>query len=106
MRPETLAFVNRAVRAERYLRAVLAAKSPTPADVSRARRGLVALTPILRHWAGPFILELRPSGSFAKQTAVRGGTDLDIFVSLRSTTPGALRDIYGHLVSFLGANGL
>jgi hypothetical protein len=37
------------------------------------------LMPILRQWAGDNLLGVYPSGSFRKGTAVRSGTDTDLF---------------------------
>ena len=37
------------------------------------------------------------SGSLSKGTAIRIGTDADIFISLSSTTPGTLQEIYNTL---------
>jgi hypothetical protein len=41
-----------------------------------------ALIPTLREWAGPCLLTSYPTGSFAKGTANKSGTHIDIFVSL------------------------
>jgi hypothetical protein len=46
------------------------------------------------------------SGSYAKGTAVAGGTDLDLFVSLTPSTPGTLKEIYFHLFQAAGQAGL
>lgn len=43
---------------------------------------LTAVEQTLRSWAGPYLLELKAAGSFAKGTAVAGSSDIDIFVSL------------------------
>lgn len=70
-------------------------------SVFRARR---IIGPALSSWGGDHILGIRPSGSLAKGTAVRGGTDIDFFVSLKSTVPVDLRHIYDTLLdAFLRA---
>lgn len=38
-----------------------------------------------------------PSGSFAKRTAIKSGTDIDVFISLQHTTSESLREIYESL---------
>lgn len=50
--------------------------------------------PIIAGWGGSLVIDTRPSGSFAKGTAVHGGTDIDIFVSLSSTVTDSLERIY------------
>ena len=57
--------------------------------------------PLLQEWAGRSLLGVTYSGSYAKGTAIRGGTDVDLFISLSPDTPGSLKDIYNALVRFL-----
>jgi hypothetical protein len=64
------------------------------------------LLPVLQRWGGQYIRSIEPSGSFAKGTAVRSGTDIDLFVSLHSTTPNSLKEIYDSLFSALSNAGL
>jgi hypothetical protein len=45
------------------------------------------------------------SGSYAKNTAIRGGTDVDLFVSLKSNTTNSLADLYASLASFMQGKG-
>jgi hypothetical protein len=63
------------------------------------------LLPVLREWAGMYLVDATPSGSFAKSTANRSGTDIDIFISLHHETPGTLRDLYNNLFVFLHRKG-
>lgn len=62
-----------------------------------------ALDPLIRRWAGTQLSELKLSGSYAKGTAVRGGTDVDLFISLRADTTNTLKDIFDSLASHMGA---
>lgn len=55
--------------------------------------------PILRKWASRYLLKIDYSGSFAKNTAIIGSTDIDIFISLSPNTPHTLKEIYDHLYS-------
>ena len=48
---------------------------------------------------------MNPSGSFAKGTAIRGGTDIDIFASLTQDTPSNLETIYTTLFNRLYQDG-
>jgi len=45
------------------------------------------------------------SGSYAKETAVKGATDVDLFVSLRDSTPDTLASLYRSLGKFMQRNG-
>jgi len=45
------------------------------------------------------VLSISPSGSFAKGTANRSGTDIDLFISLSESTPETLKEIYDSLTA-------
>ena len=55
---------------------------------------VLAIHPVIAKWAGRYLLETIYSGSIAKGTAVSLSTDADIFISLSSTTPDPLPDVY------------
>jgi tRNA nucleotidyltransferase (CCA-adding enzyme) len=57
------------------------------------------IRPVLQQWANQFLLYVTPSGSYAKGTANRSGTDLDLFISLSPETPETLADIHKTLVA-------
>lgn len=63
-----------------------------------------ALDPYLRNWAGAYLSRTFISGSYAKGTAVKGSTDIDIFVSLRSDYP-VLNNMYENLYQFSQERG-
>ncbi len=50
-------------------------------------------------------MEVYPSGSFAKGTANRSGTDIDLFVSVDSGVPNTMKEIYDTLFNKLTAKG-
>jgi hypothetical protein len=77
---------------------------PTGAD-SAAMKALAGLLPLIRQWAHIHLATMFPSGSYAKGTAVRSGTDIDLFMSLKHTTPVTLEDIYWSLFNFLKERG-
>ncbi len=83
--------------ADLYLRDVLARYAVDTGQNSIARTSAQVLMPALREWAGQYLIDVQFSGSFAKGTAVRGGTDVDLFISLTSITPDSLAQIYGTL---------
>ncbi|WP_445502171.1 nucleotidyltransferase [Microvirga sp. G4-2] len=90
---------------DNYLRSILAREAIatglyTPANIFRAE-----LLPVLREWAGIYLVDAMPSGSFAKGTANRSGTDIDIFISLHHETPGTLRELYNNFFVFLHRKG-
>jgi predicted nucleotidyltransferase len=62
----------------------------------------LALDPIISKWASGYLNSINQSGSFAKGTAVKGGSDFDIFVSMKSTlTHLTLEEIFNSLKSTL-----
>lgn len=61
--------------------------------------------PTIKTWGGNALKEVLFSGSYAKGTAVKGGTDVDLFISLSSTTTSTLQEIYDSLFSHLLSNG-
>lgn len=65
-----------------------------------------SLYPIIRRWAHNNLIQICPTGSFAKKTNITGNTDIDLFISLKSSTPLALKDIYENLAGFLQFNNL
>jgi hypothetical protein len=88
-----------------HLNAVLARHWVDTSTYSPVRAVQATLDPALRKWGGQYIVDIRPSGSFAKGTAVHGGTDIDIFVSLTSTLTDTLQSIYETLFNALTQAG-
>jgi hypothetical protein len=60
---------------------------------------------VLRQWAGAYLLSVTPSGSYAKGTANRSDTDLDLFISLSPDTPDTLSNVHNTLINALKAAG-
>jgi Second Messenger Oligonucleotide or Dinucleotide Synthetase domain len=89
--------VEDALTGDEYLRALLQRESVDTSYLSPALAVRATLEPHLRQWGGVFIAEIKPSGSFAKGTAVRHGTDIDLFVSLAQNTQETLKEIYDKL---------
>jgi uncharacterized protein (UPF0297 family) len=63
------------------------------------------LRPVLNEWAGMQLRAVQPSGSFAKGTANHSGTDIDLFISLKSDTTNTLKEIYTSLFNKLKEKG-
>src|SRR5262245_8592905 len=89
--------------ADEYLRGVLSRQHVATGLNAPALLAAKALVPAVSAWAGQYLVSIEPSGSFAKGTAVRSGTDIDLFVSLSSATPDTLSEIYNSLFRALAA---
>ncbi len=63
------------------------------------------LNPTIANWADRFLLEVSFSGSYAKSTGIKGSTDVDLFISLNSQTPGTLKELYDSLYAYLAQEG-
>jgi hypothetical protein len=88
-----------------YLRQILARVRVDTGPNSPARGVQVTLRPLLLRWAGRYLVSMEPSGSFAKGTAIHGGTDIDIFASLSSDVTDSLAVIYNTLFNRLKDEG-
>lgn len=87
-----------------YIQGVLSRRNGFISE-STAQSAANQILPIIRGWGGKQIHDISLSGSYAKGTAVQGGTDIDIFISLLSTTPESLGDIYSTLYNAVTQNG-
>lgn len=96
---------SRTLTPDQYVRSVIR-KYALPAD-HRQQVELVArdLRPRIREWAGQRLISVPCSGSFAKGTVVRGGTDVDLFISLKPSINDSLHDIYYDLFGWLSIRG-
>ncbi|MBN9307216.1 MAG: nucleotidyltransferase [Devosia sp. 67-54] len=92
--------------ADDYLKGILLRESVDTRAESPVRAVQGQLMPALNHWAGEYLRSVSPSGSFAKGTANKSGTDIDLFISLHSHTPGTLNNIYDTLAQKMTAIGL
>lgn len=63
------------------------------------------LVPYITEWANGSLVDVKVSGSSAKGTAVSSGTDVDLFISLTSTTANTLNEIYESLFSYMTEKG-
>jgi hypothetical protein len=79
---------------DQYVESVLDKYQVPHGPTSAAEQlGLIVAGPI-RAWAGQQLNEMRYSGSYAKETGVRGISDVDVFVSLKADTTNSLKDLY------------
>ena len=91
--------------ADQYLHGILLREAVDAGPNSPLLGVQTTLMPILRQWAGDNLLGVYPSGSFMKGTAVRSGTDIDLFLSLSEHTDGTLKEVYNKLFDCLTSAG-
>ncbi|WP_270657226.1 hypothetical protein [Aeromonas sp. Y293-4] len=87
---------------DQYLRNVLSTYQVNP---NLAEQYKYFFEPYIREWAKDFLVDLKVSGSIRKGTAVSNGTDVDLFISLSSTTNETLGEIYNLLFDYLQGKG-
>ena len=84
--------------ADQYLGEVVRKYAVVCGVGSPAPTAAMSLEPVLRSWAGGYLLDLGLSGSYAKGTAISLGTDVDLFVSLAHAAGPSMKDIYWNLM--------
>lgn len=84
-----------------YLLDVLRKKKMSPQDRQMALSLAMQLRPTIREWGGKDLVRIIPSGSYAKDTGVKGTTDIDLLVSLRNQAPYTVEEIYNSLHDYL-----
>jgi hypothetical protein len=72
---------------------------------SSAEQAAKRIAPKIQRWAGGWLSDLSYSGAYAKQTAVHGITDVDLFISLKPEMPGTLKKIYDELFTLAALHG-
>ena len=87
---------------DEYIGAVLARHELKPSLFAGMAKGVIG--PGLERWANGNVNRIVCTGSLAKGTGVAGTTDLDIFISLKTTTPHNLEDIYERLFRWAEAS--
>jgi Nucleotidyltransferase domain len=91
--------------ADAYLLAILNREAVDTGPYSPVRGVQTTLQPIIQEWAGAQLSNVSPSGSFAKGTANRSGTDIDLFISLSQNTSETLKEIYDKLFGRMTEKG-
>ena len=67
---------------------------------------VLPLKQIISSWAGTCLCGTKLSGLRAKGTAIDRSTDLDLFISLSSTTQNSLKEIYESLYKRIVEEGI
>jgi hypothetical protein len=97
--------LSRLLEADEYLRSLLTFEAVNTSITSPVLTVRAELMPVLREWAGDNLLAVHPSGSFAKGTAIRSGTDIDLLLSLCGPGRMTLREVHESLFDALVAAG-
>ena len=74
-------------------------------NIAGAEAAGQSIYPVIERWSNGYLVKAEFSGSLSKGTAISIGTDADIFISMSSTTPGTLADLYGTLYNALTQAG-
>lgn len=91
--------------ADDYLQRILAREAVDTGIFSPVRGVQTTLQPILSQWGAGFLINVSPSGSFAKGTANKSGTDIDLFLSVSEQCPNTLKEIYERLHAKMQEHG-
>jgi tRNA nucleotidyltransferase (CCA-adding enzyme) len=91
--------------ADDYLQRILAREAVDTGPFSSVRSVQSTLQPLLSCWGGSYLVSVSPSGSFAKGTANKSGTDIDLFLSLSAQCTNTLKEIYERLYTQMQNNG-
>lgn len=90
---------------DEYILSILKKYEVPRGPESAAEQAASRIAPKIQRWAGDWLVALSYSGSYAKQTAVHGVTDVDIFISLKPEMPGTLKKIYDELFTLATLHG-
>lgn len=90
---------------DQYVQSVLDKYYVPRGPTSAAERLADIVSGPIRRWAGSQLGSLQFSGSYAKETGVKGASDVDLLVSLKADTTTSLRDLYGGLFALAQSEG-
>lgn len=90
---------------DQYIESVMAKYAVPRGPTSPAEQLGATIAGPVRTWAGQQLNVLEYSGSYAKETGVRGISDVDVFISLKSDTKENLGELYEMLFSLAQRNG-
>lgn len=91
--------------ADEYLGGILVRESVDRSINSPVRGVAQTIAPAIQKWSAGYLNSVSASGSFAKGTANKSGTDIDLFLSLTSNTPSTLKEIYDSLFNAMTQAG-
>ena len=82
---------------DKYLQQIISKHTLLIGRNSSTYKAAYKIWPVVEDWSNNYLTKITFSGSYAKGTAVKGGTDVDLFISLKSTVPNSLKEIYNSL---------
>lgn len=88
---------------QQYIKQIIQNRQSTSLSYNDAR--LTDIKNVIKAWAGSQLSEIKLSGSCAKNTAIQGKSDCDLFISLKASGTKSLREIYYALNSFIQKAG-
>lgn len=104
--PDVMSYLGgNAKTSDLYLRVILGREAVDSGPASLVRSVQAIIEPVIRQWANVYLGSISASGSFAKGTANKSGTDIDLFISLRPDTKETLKEIYDSLSKRLTETG-
>jgi len=90
---------------DEYLRGVLNKYFVLTGQGSVAYTAASQVCPVIRKWAGGQLREIYFSGSYSKGTGIKGETDVDLLISLKSDTTNTLKELFEGLHSRMTTSG-
>lgn len=90
---------------DQYVESILVKYVVPRGPASPAERLGATVAGPIRSWAGQQLNTLEYSGSYTKETGVRGISDVDLFISLKSDTTNKLKEIYNSLYELAQRQG-
>ncbi|WP_312149888.1 SMODS domain-containing nucleotidyltransferase [Paenibacillus odorifer] len=78
---------------------------PATIDSSTQTTVINPLKQLISKWAGNCLSDIYLSGSRAKGTAITLSSDLDLFISLKSSTDNSLKELYDSLFNYINNAG-
>ena len=91
--------------ADIYLNNILNREAVDTSLFSPVRSVQSQVMPAIQEWAGQYLRVVKPSGSFAKGTANKSGTDIDLFISLSDRVTNTMKEIYDTLFEKMKGRG-
>ena len=90
---------------DEYLQQIISKHTVLVGPNSLTSKAIYKIRPVIKDWSNNCLTEIVVSGSYAKGTAVKGGTDIDLFISLNHTVSISLKEIYDSLYNKLYGSG-
>lgn len=89
---------------DEYVSKVLRKYTTTSKEISEVQSIANNLAIDLEIWAGNCLSKISFSGAYAKGTAVKGSSDIDLFISLKSSTKNSLGELFQMLFNLAKKN--